>query len=765
MIPNSAAQAFQFPNPQIHQQQPAVSLPSFGPHSQNALGQQQTHPGFNQQNQPGSHPQFHQQGRISQPHTPKAANTHPLAPRGAAALNSPFPPQHSSSPQAMMTQPQQQPSSHSSSPMAHPFNQGQVPGRVPTPSQGTPHQAPNQLQNGGQHSLGSSPHPGVPMRPASGQQMHHPMQVGSGQPPVRQGSLSGTGSGVPTFAGSMNNTPPIRSALIPAPGPSSTSTGPHIQPVAPNPAPSSNLVAQGPFSGSLSGATMSQLSPGPQPQLQGHFPPGSGVLRLLQYSEGLGAGQDRGDVEYWRSFVSEFFMPNGVFRLVLWNPASREQKGFEVPTSVLPRYFHTSFVSGLRSSQLTLENPREYTAASSIANFPPPPASTKFLNSFPSQNVTHLVETGRAMFVSSFENGWQVQMVGLLRACFVPFARFVPGSANPDNPQESKLELKLRLESLDYTVHAHTGYIPRVAIQKTKVEQPIPAQVVNAITSSALNGHGDASAKSASDGGNGANASPSSVTVASGLGSQKKPGKKGVMVKERKEKDEKERSKDKEGDRDTSGEKDSESQKVEDEKTEYGTVKEEEENGQTSGDPARGADGNASGHSIMVEKTFLPDYPVNEYGISLRAMRCLEITESVCQLRDLIDFSAREKLGPIDSLRKFATQYRDMQSSRMNNSNTSIQSGQSNGNPSLVAAPNGLQTGSPTSGPPRGSSTQGGNGNLVGGGPGSSQDQPQSSAPSPGSMASGTKRKGKGSPAPSPSPKLQSMGSPSKRPR
>ncbi len=65
-----------------------------------------------------------------------------------------------------------------------------------------------------------------------------------------------------------------------------------------------------------------------------------------------------------------------------------------------------------------------------------------------------------------------------------------------------------------------------------------------------------------------------------------------------------------------------------------------------------------------MEKTFLPDYPVNEYGISLRAMRCLEITESVCQLRDLIDLSMRDKLGPVDAMRKFAAQFREMQSGR-----------------------------------------------------------------------------------------------------
>jgi hypothetical protein len=85
-----------------------------------------------------------------------------------------------------------------------------------------------------------------------------------------------------------------------------------------------------------------------------------------------------------------------------------------------------------------------------------------------------------------------------------------------------------------------------------------------------------------------------------------------------------------------------------------------------------------SGFGVKVNSLCLPESPVNEYGITLRAMRCLEvsvgnkrrrplaryaylghfsywcvleqITESVCTLRDLMDYSMREKekqLGPI----------------------------------------------------------------------------------------------------------------------
>ncbi len=198
--------------------------------------------------------------------------------------------------------------------------------------------------------------------------------------------------------------------------------------------------------------------------------------------------------------------------------------------------------------------------------------------------------------MSSFDNGWQVQMSGLLRASFVPWAVPQPG-------EPGKMDVQLRLESLDFTVHSHTGYIPRVAIQKSKVDHPIPSSLVANILNTGDNAN-------------------------TALSGNKKGQNRGTGAR----KDEADDSK----------------------RDENGATLIKIEEGSGSGDDDVKS---PSGYCVSVEKTFLPDYPVNEYGISLRAMRCLEITESVCQLRDLIDLSMRDKLGPIDSLRKFATQY------------------------------------------------------------------------------------------------------------
>ncbi|KAK9764714.1 hypothetical protein K7432_007583 [Basidiobolus ranarum] len=50
----------------------------------------------------------------------------------------------------------------------------------------------------------------------------------------------------------------------------------------------------------------------------------------------------------------------------------------------------------------------------------------------------------------------------------------------------------------------------------------------------------------------------------------------------------------------------------------------------------------------------LPETPVNEYGVPPKAMRCLEISEVICHMRELISFSLQSNSGPIQSLQHYA---------------------------------------------------------------------------------------------------------------
>lgn len=275
-------------------------------------------------------------------------------------------------------------------------------------------------------------------------------------------------------------------------------------------------------------------------------------------------------------------------------------------------------------------------------------------------------------------------MSGLLRASFIPWATSLQG-------EPGKMDVQLRLESLDFTVHGHSGFIPRVAIQKSKVDHPLPNSLVaNILNTGDTNSSTGPNAKKGQGRGAGARKDESDDTK-----------------------------------RDENGDP---------------VVKTEE--GAGSGDDDVKSQ---SGYTVAIEKTFLPEYPVNEYGISLRAMRCLEITESVCQLRDLIDLSMRDKLGPIDSLRKFATQYREMQSGRPMSQTVST-----DGNNNSNAAP------TPSQMPGRPASAQGGP-------PTENGSASNHASPSVANGVSALKRKGKT--APSPSPKLGHTNNPAKRQR
>ncbi|UZJ54078.1 hypothetical protein CBS101457_003398 [Exobasidium rhododendri] len=323
-----------------------------------------------------------------------------------------------------------------------------------------------------------------------------------------------------------------------------------------------------------------------------YFGPGAGLARLHQYSEALKEGPGRQTLEYWRSFVDEFYLPQSTMHLVLWNPTTREQKGFEIPSSVVARWMHTNYISGVTSSSLSLESPREYLSGQP---FPPPPRSVRADFHLPTGSVTHFVECKQSLYINHFENGWQVQMTGLLRVALVPHTRVLPSSSTFTKEDSPMLQTHLRFECLEYLVSEHQSVLPCTAGTYKLQEERIPKNVIRDIL--VAHGHRMSNSKKEDGGGGGG-----------GGGTTK------------------------------NAEKEDNPMGEEEEKSEF---------------------------SINVNHLCLPESPVNEYGITLRAMRCLEITESVCQLRDLMDFSMREKeklLGPIEGLRRLTSHYRDRDS-------------------------------------------------------------------------------------------------------
>ncbi|KAF8345625.1 LIM-domain binding protein-domain-containing protein [Amanita rubescens] len=59
---------------------------------------------------------------------------------------------------------------------------------------------------------------------------------------------------------------------------------------------------------------------------------------------------------------------------------------------------------------------------------------------------------------------------------------------------------------------------------------------------------------------------------------------------------------------------------------------------------------------ILVERSLIPEEPINAFGIPQATMRCLELGENVGQMSDPIVYSNENNRGPLEALKKFAAQ-------------------------------------------------------------------------------------------------------------
>ncbi|CAO1622665.1 unnamed protein product [Jaminaea pallidilutea] len=280
-------------------------------------------------------------------------------------------------------------------------------------------------------------------------------------------------------------------------------------------------------------------------------------------------------LDYWKAFTSEFYTDDAVYRQVVWNPSVREQRTFELPTAVMPRYMHSVYVSGIVSHSITLSRTKEW-SQEALSSVPTPPPTKCDVLGRPDARTTHFVQADRAKVHIAFDSGWLVVHTGILRAALTPVAG------------------KLKFQFLDFVTSNHESFVPRARIVRGVVEQPMSEETIARI-------RGNRGRAKEND---------------NKSGEDEKPG--------TRERDEK--------------------------------------------------------ITVPTERWSMPDNPVNEYGLSLRVMRCLEITESVCQLRDLMDYADQHSLGPMQALRKLASEFRASHGGSSSSSNNSSSSNSNNHN-------------------------------------------------------------------------------------
>jgi hypothetical protein len=100
----------------------------------------------------------------------------------------------------------------------------------------------------------------------------------------------------------------------------------------------------------------------------------------------LSPGEQAADRSFWDNFVQDFYTPSSTLKLGLLNMETNEREVFEVNQSLLARYFHTHYMCGISSIQMTLEKTAEYIFPGGIMN----------------------VECPRVSFVYKYENGIMV---------------------------------------------------------------------------------------------------------------------------------------------------------------------------------------------------------------------------------------------------------------------------------------------------------------------------------------------------------------------
>ncbi|KAK9729770.1 hypothetical protein K7432_000017 [Basidiobolus ranarum] len=259
---------------------------------------------------------------------------------------------------------------------------------------------------------------------------------------------------------------------------------------------------------------------------------GSAIMKVIQYSEQLTGKNEDENLQlagHWNKIMSEFFASNGLMKYTLCHSQLKDTRTFDLPTSLLARFYLINYESGVTDIQLVLENPVEFALP----------------------NGYHVVECVRAAFVYHYWDGTQVYANGTLKVT---------------------LDSQLKFELFEFATTEYTELLRRGLLL--------------------------ALAQSHNEG--------------------------------------------------------------------------------------------------KIDINHLPDSPINDYGVPIRTMRCLEISEVITEMSDLISYSFSSNLGPIQSLRKYGEMLRNGSVGASGGSNIGV-NGLSDPNKSQIPGVNDRSGGNPTS--------------------------------------------------------------------
>lgn len=215
----------------------------------------------------------------------------------------------------------------------------------------------------------------------------------------------------------------------------------------------------------------------------------------------------------------------------------------------------------------------------------------------------------------------------------------------------------LKIENLDFTVNAHTSFLPGVAIQRRKISQRIPKELLKRMrkdlenemsmsqarkNQSPVSGSGSDKGRSSDDKDSKKNEKKLKNENASGSTGISKPDPPSSSKNPDAKIDDRSNSNSKGHDHDLSSNGDIDiSVKIHQDSNSNSNSPNSPETTTTERNGNGDQENDLGNYTIFVDQTFLPESPVNEYGITLRAMRCLEVSQKGYGSGDLPRISAR----------------------------------------------------------------------------------------------------------------------------
>ncbi|GAA5893393.1 uncharacterized protein JCM6883_007652 [Sporobolomyces salmoneus] len=392
-------------------------------------------------------------------------------------------------------------------------------------------------------------------------------------------------------------------------------------------------------------------------------PTGTALSRLLALTDALTfALEDENPLDLLRTVVSDYFTDAGVVKFGLYDKTAQLSKVFEIPCSAFPRFQHLNLLHGVLSSTLSPSFIREYRLTTPDTTLHSPSSSNNTANSsnsgpnggsnssppLPQVHIGYLLRADEAVWTSRFSSGTKVDLVGTLTVHLI-FKDL--GNGQP----------VLRVESFEFESRGHEEWVVREAMELIQNQNPTTP---GAGTAAAGGGGGGSNGSSTTTpmtttttikeegGGDSSVSSPekgASSRRSSNSGSQRKSG---MTTRRRSASARQEEEHDQESNEDPNSQQEREKEK--ERKEDNGGAELYTTTSTSSGATSREDQQRRPGPTARI-----PPSSVGSFGVTEMGMRCLEISESVAQLQDLISFSLETNTGPIQSLAQFAERRRN----------------------------------------------------------------------------------------------------------